>query len=316
MNLPPVIESYRDEYVIHLSSRSISPETFRSYTSNLNHFLTWLTRTHPRVAEPTDIRQIICTEYLAAVRARGLKDSSIRARGLAVQLWFKYLCGQPDILEVTQNPMDTIELPKPQPPRVEIVRTEAIKAIVGTCERGTFVGSRDEAVIRLLFDCGLRRFEAAGILLEKLDIKRREVTVLGKGARGGKWRVATFSATTAMALTKYLRLRARHRAAHEPHLFLSTRVSAVTGDHALTGSGIYAALDKRRVKAGIEERIWPHRIRHTWAHGMKEDGATDEVLEIQGGWVPGSKEARRYGASVAEQRALGAARGLTRGDRI
>lgn len=313
MSLPPVIESYRDEYEIHLSGRKLARHTIKFYMRYLNLFLAWLNENHPDIEEPAGVRSLICSEYLGTYRERGQKDATIRARGLGIQLWFKYLCSQPDIAEVTANPMDKVELPTPTPPRVEIVDDDVIRAVLATCERGTFNGARDEAIIRLLFDTGLRRFEVAGALVENLDNKRREIKVYGKG---GKWRVATYSSKTALSLVKYLRLRAKHAAADDPHLFLSMRSSKHTGSRVLTGSGIYSMLDTRRIAAGIAEHVRPHRFRHTWAHGMKEDGASDEVIEIMGGWSKGSKEVRRYGAAVAEQRALNAARGLTRGDRI
>jgi site-specific recombinase XerC len=66
---------------------------------------------------------------------------------------------------------------------VPILTDDDLAALVGACKGQRFVDRRDEAVIRLLIDCGLRVSEVTGIDLPDLDLDSESVTVTGKGSR-------------------------------------------------------------------------------------------------------------------------------------
>lgn len=306
------IPGWRDEWELVLSASNLAAETVKKYVKHLDYFLTWLADHHATIADVEQIATTHAAAWMASMRERGLSDSSIRGRGFAVAKWFGYLVKRPEC-EVAVSPMDPIVLPVPTKPRIEIVDDDSVRALLATCEKGTFIGQRDEAILRLMIECGFRRFEVAGILLENLDMKRKTVAVLGKRRR---WRTVPFGNKTALAIQRYLRLRARRADAEtEPHLFLSQHRNPGGGSRAITGKGVYMMLESRCAKAGFG-RIRPHRFRHAWAHDSKAAGASDEDVEVLGGWSPGSSEVRRYGAILAEERAHNRARSLGRGERF
>ena len=101
-----------------------------------------------------------------------------------------------------------------------ILPNAELAALLGACRGKNFRDRRDEAVIRLLIDCGLRVSEVTGIDVEDLDLDGESVQVTGKGSRV---RPAYFGAKTGLALDRYLRERARHRHSANPALFLGER---------------------------------------------------------------------------------------------
>src|SRR5919199_1332054 len=117
-----------------------------------------------------------------------------------------------------------------EPPAVlsESDLTKLLKAWEGK----THEDRRDAAMIRLLIDSGMRRAELAGLKVADVDFENNVALVMGKGRRP---RACPFGRKTAVALDRYIRIRAQHREAQRPELWLSW--AGHTG--ALTANGIY-----------------------------------------------------------------------------
>jgi site-specific recombinase XerD len=90
----------------------------------------------------------------------------------------------------------------------------------GAFDRSVFLGRRDEVVLRLLLDAGVRVSELCGLELTDVDRDRELAYVTGKGSRP---RVVPFGAKTAQAVDRYLRVRALHPYARSPRLLLGQR---------------------------------------------------------------------------------------------
>jgi site-specific recombinase XerD len=134
-------------------------------------------------------------------------------------------------------------------------------ALLKTCETRTFVDRRDEAIIRLLADTGIRRGERVGLTVADVDADHGEVAVLGKGRRP---RVVPFGSRTAKALDRYEVLRAHHPCAGLDAYFLSRRGS-------LGASGVSIMLRRRAREAGLSH-VFAHQFRHSFAHHWRTWG--------------------------------------------
>jgi site-specific recombinase XerD len=207
--------------------------------------------------------------------------------------------------ELTANPMIGMEAPAIPPRPVPILTDDELTALLKACTGKRWYEHRDEAIIRLLLDTGIRVSELCGIKTTDIDLDREMALVTGKG---NKIRPVYFGARTARALDRYERDRRRHRWSHLEALFLGERGK-------LTPDGVREIVRYRGQLAGIPGRLHPHRFRHTFAHDFLMAGGQERDLKRLAGWSS-DVMLERYGASAADVRAREAAKRLRRGDRV
>jgi site-specific recombinase XerD len=291
----------------HSFNRSLRIEgkanrTIELYGQSVRYFSDWLTAqgTAPDLSALT--RNNVA-DWLDSLRKRGHTSGTIRTRWRGLRRFTSWLVAE-EILPT--DPLTGISVDTPEPPLVPILTDEELTALLNTCKGRDFRCRRDEGIIRLLLDVGLRVSELVGIDVKDLDLDAEAVTVTGKG---GRTRSVYFGARTGLALDRYLRARRGHRYAADPGLLLGER-------GRLTTDGVRDRLKVRAEQAGLDPaEMHPHRFRHSWAHDFLLAGGGERNLMRLAGWSSDAMLSR-YGASAADQRAREAARRLRRGDRV
>ena len=125
------------------------------------------------------------------------------------------------------DPMATMSPPEAPAPHVPVLSDDELTALVKACAGTDFRDRRDEVVIRLLVDCGLRASELCSLKVDDLDLDNRTAIVVGKGR---KPRAVYWSARTARALDRYLKVRRRHRRADDTGVLLLTQRGPMSPD--------------------------------------------------------------------------------------
>jgi site-specific recombinase XerD len=296
------LESLQHSFNRSLRVQGKADRTLTLYGQSIVYFSRWLAQQ----GLPADLSSLTRTnvlDWLDSLRARGHTTGTIRTRWRGLRRFVSWLVAE-EILPA--DPLTGITVDTPEPPLVPVLTDEDLSALLDACKGRDFRCRRDEMVIRLLVDCGLRVSELVGIDVEDVDLDAEAVTVTGKG---GRVRSVYPAPKTGLALDRYLRARRGHRYASNPGLLLGER-------GRLTTDGVRERLKVRAEQAGLDPAtVHPHRFRHTWAHDWRLNGGDPEDLKRLAGWRSDAMLAR-YGASAANQRAREAARRLRRGDRV
>ena len=100
------------------------------------------------------------SHWLESLRHRGLTTGTVLTRWRGLRRFTNWLIAEEII---TEDPLAGIVVDKPEPPPVPILTDDELVALVGACKGKRFNDRRDEAVIRLLIDCGLRVSEVTGM---------------------------------------------------------------------------------------------------------------------------------------------------------
>jgi len=261
------------EFGIHLEvERNVSPNTRRAYLSDVGQFAESLDASRtPATVTAADLRA-----FLAALHGRrhpatlGRKLASLRA-------FFRFLVREGgcklDPTAGIPTPRQPKRLPNPLPVDDCETLIESPDAGPGS-ERADPRQMRDRALVELLYGAGLRVGEAASLDVRDVDLHRGEVRVMGKGR---KERVVPLPAAAREAIGGYLDSRRAPGLLAEP-LFPSLRPRAGRA-RRLGERDIRRILKARARRAGIVDRVHPHRLRHSYATHLLDMGA--DLREIQ-----------------------------------
>jgi site-specific recombinase XerD len=281
-----------------LEAERKAPGTVRVYASGVAAFIAWHRRAAPGLPVVTSsLDRKTAAAFLADVLGAGAAPATARARHAALRQFSAWLAAEG---ETETDPLLTLKPPKLDQARVDSISGGELDALIRACRAPAgaepwevFEALRDEAVIRLLADTGARAGELVALRTADVDVRARIITI--RRAKGGKQRLAAFSASTARAIDRYLRKRRAHKLAGTGALWLGTANRGWTY-HACRG-----AIAKRAALAGVKG-MHPHRLRHTAASAALDAGMSEGDVMAAFGW---SSRAMldRYVQDTAQRRA-------------
>lgn len=294
-----------NDWEIHLKAERKAVGTIGIYLRGVRRYLDWCDEME--VAEP--INRTPLKAWIADLFEEGLKATTVTNQLVPVKRFSVWLAEEEIIPE---DPLVAIRRPRLDAVPVEPLTLEEIGRMIGACSikglRGSdgaiFLARRDEALIRVLAETGLRAGEVVAMTISDTDL--RAGVLLVRKAKGNKFRRVAISPATAEAITRYMRLRKTHRLATTDRLWLGWP------GKSFAYPALRKALRARALTAGLKD--WhPHQMRHTFADRWLSADGSEGGLMTAAGWSDPSM-LRRYTAHRKEARALDEARRLALGD--
>ncbi len=247
--------------------RGLAEATLDAYRHDVVRLATLLRERGRRdAAEATsgDLR-----ELLFRLKDLGLSASSIARNLSVVRGYFGFLVGEGILVA---DPSERIEPPRGWKTLPEVLSHDEVEALLDAPELAHPLAWRDRALLEFAYASGVRVSELIGLEVRRLALEEEMATVLGKGSRE---RLVPLGRRAVGALAIYLReTRPRLEAGRgEGRVFLNAR------GRPLTRMGVWKILRKHVESAGIEKRVTPHTLRHTFATHLLEGGA--DLVAVQ-----------------------------------
>jgi integrase/recombinase XerC len=257
-----------EDFLGDRARRNDSPHTLRNYGADLSELLEYFS---PPGAEPpalAGIDLLSLREWLAHLYGRDQKPATIRRKLASLRALFRFLSREH---RIERDPARLLRLPRMPKTLPDVPNTEVTNALVDGTSREDLerpFPARDRLLMELLYGCGLRISEAAGLNLEDFDRRERWVRVRGKGR---KERQVPYGSKAAEALDLYLEARPPEKETQA--LFLNHRGNRLTDRGARNIVKFYATY-----VAG-DSSIHPHTLRHAFATDLLSHGADLRAIQ-------------------------------------
>jgi len=241
--------------------RGLSPHTRAAYASDLRRLTEFLSARgieDPSTASVADLR-----EFIYHLKDQGLQATSIRRNLSALRTFYSFLVAEG---LTSTDPTERLEAPGIWRRLPEVLSHEEVRRLLEAPSPEARLYWRDRALLEFAYASGVRVGELITLRVRELDLDEGFALVMGKGARE---RLVPVGRSAIAALDTYLReLRPRlERGGGKGVVFLNNRGSP------LSRMGVWKILRGHVERAGIEKKVTPHTLRHTFATHLLEGGA-------------------------------------------
>ena len=252
------IEHFADYLTFELG---LSDQTIKAYHGDLDHFLAFVERRS--IQHPREVDFHLLREYTFHLKERGLAATSIRRAQSALRSYFAFLLFEGVL---SADPSERLEAPRIARSLPTVLTHGEVAEFLKVDDEDHPLHWRDRAILELLYATGVRVSELVRLRTTDLDLEEAFCVVFGKGS---KERWVPVGSHAIVALDRYLReVRpgldgGRGRGA----VFLSNR------GRPITRMTVWRIVRRSAERAGIEKKVSPHTIRHTFATHLLEGGA-------------------------------------------
>jgi tyrosine recombinase XerC len=255
-----------EAYVRYLiAEKNLSAFTLRNYRSDLLHFAAFLEEDGSDVLT---CDRMAVRRYLALLKERGMATASLTRKVSTIRSFYRFLVREG---KLEGSPLTGLVAPKRERRLPHILSEDDLTSIIEAAEETTPRGLRNRAILELMYASGVRLSEVVGVDLRHLDLAERTLLVRGKG---NKERLVLVGGRAEEALRRYLaKGRPRLATGAESGLFVNR------DGKRLSGRSIEKIVRQHALKAGLDERVWPHLLRHSFATHLLDGGAELRVVQ-------------------------------------
>ena len=256
------------EYIRYLKAeRNLSPLTLRNYEGDISHFLRYLNSVDG--TGPLEVNRQVFRRYLAALRGEGIGDGSVARKVSTIHSFYRYVVRAGRLAD---DPLAGVRPPKQKRRLPVVLSSKQIDSVIQSADGDSPRELRDRAILELMYAGGIRLSELVGLNIRSLDLIERTARIWGKGR---KERIVPLGRSAAAALKCYME-NGRGYLAKETTgeaLFLNR------SGGRLSRRSVELLVRKYAMKAGLDLKVFPHLLRHTFATHMLDGGADLRVVQ-------------------------------------
>lgn len=250
------------------NEQRLSPNTLKAYRRDLDRLVSFCNEQSLQHWAELDSHHV--RQFMAERHRKGLGAKSVQRELSACRSFFAYLIKNK---ELSNNPAAGIRAPKAPKALPRVLDVDQVNALLEAAPSNS-LEIRDLAMWELLYSSGLRVSELANVNLMDADLSGRTVHVVS--GKGGKSRLLPLGSKAVSAIRAWLLVRIDTVKTDEMALFVGK-----TGAR-LTTRSIQLRLERWRKRQGIQGRLHPHMLRHSFASHLLESSrdlrAVQELL--------------------------------------
>ena len=247
--LKPDFTPCPEAYLLKLELKRYSDNTVRNYVACFEAFINYY-----RGEDPITLNEIDIRNYLQKLIQEGKSNSYVNLAVNSIKFYYEIVLGMPNRFYAIERPRKEKQLP-------EVLPKEDIVKIMQYTNN-----IKHKCIIGLLYSSGLRRSELLNLKVTDIDSKRMVVTI--KSAKGNKDRISILSPSILKGLQNYYRK-------YRPKTYLFEGQSG----NKYSGSSVLNIVVMAAKKAGIQKKVTPHMLRHSFATHLLENGT--DIRHIQ-----------------------------------
>jgi integrase/recombinase XerD len=251
--------------------RGLSRNTLEAYRSDLLQYGTFLASAK---LDPLAVSHHELASFLAGLAAGDserppVAPATLQRKAACLRSFYRHMRRE-GVIE--HDPTAELRGPRKSQRLPQVLTRDQVMRLLAAPSGTDAAALRDRALLELMYACGLRVSEVVGLELTDVDTEAAILTARGKGS---KERIVPVGREAIAALRVYLE-RGRPRLvglATEPHLFVNQR------GHGLTRQGLYKIIQGHARAAGLDGKMSPHTLRHTFATHLLAGGCDLRSLQ-------------------------------------
>jgi integrase/recombinase XerD len=261
------MEAASDSFIRYLATeRGLSDAYQESVRQTLDALAKWL------IGQRTALRDIGTDElaaFLSQRKKEGLSAASLRITTVHLKVFFRWLVGKE---KLEMDPAEPLLAPRPDQSLPETLHATELTKLLESIDPSASLGRRDLAILELFYSAGLRLSELCKARLEMMDFEGGFLRVTGKG---DKTRIVRVGHKAIEAIDDYLRNERPKLITRKTssHIFISVRGTALSPER------VREIVKERAKLAGIDQNVYPHLLRHSFATHLLEGGADLRVIQ-------------------------------------
>ncbi|MEA2149465.1 MAG: integrase/recombinase XerD [Solirubrobacteraceae bacterium] len=251
--------------------RGLSRNTLEAYRSDLLQFGHFLAR---NALDATTLAHTQLAQFLTELAAgdaerAAVAPATIQRKTACLRSFYRHLRRE-EIID--HDPTADLRAPRKSQRLPQVLTRDEVAALLAAPHGPEPAALRDRAMLELMYACGLRASEAVDLMVAGVDLRAGIVRARGKGSKERLIPVGRQAVSAARTYLEHGRPKLVGMR-DERHLFVNHRGAG------LTRQGLYKIVQRHARAAGLEGRMSPHTLRHTFATHLLAGGCDLRSLQ-------------------------------------